>query len=525
MSRRAPLFLVLLAVLLAGVVRWPLLTRQGLWVDEVFSLALATGHSLEHPAAEAEEALGDFVERATARPAQEWRALLEHDSPPAGPRRVLRATCLSDTNPPLYYLGLWAWTYVLGTSDAALRSYSLACALACLPFLAALARWAGGRRAVAPALFLFALTPLSIYYGTEGRMYAQLWLCILATAWGMVRLRLRPNGRAWSLWVLASTCGFLTHYFFAFVWGAFVLFLGAWPARAARRSLGVAAVLVGLAILPWYARLGDSLARWRVTQGWLALPPDDFERPRAALELFLGLFSGAARLQWGEHGLARSVTLGLFTVLLFVWLLWGRPLPRPRGALVATWMLAGWAGPLVFDVLQGTYTVAIARYALPAFPAAVLLVAMVLARLPARATPAFLAALFLAWGPHFDLLWRRYSRSWCPLREVAGTLEPGADGRAVVLVHSIPSGVLGIARYYAGRAPLLARVEQLGPRALPSSFAALAPGLERLDLVRIHEVGAPCPLEGWLRAEAVLVAERERESARALSFRRHAEVP
>ena len=41
---------------------WVLQERHCLWVDELFSLAIATGHSLEHPAAAAKPALGDFVE-------------------------------------------------------------------------------------------------------------------------------------------------------------------------------------------------------------------------------------------------------------------------------------------------------------------------------------------------------------------------------------------------------------------------------------------------------------------------------
>src|SRR5262249_4491239 len=169
-------WLVAAVVLVAALVRWPLLTRQGLWVDEVFSLAIATGHSLEHPAAEARAELGDFVEGDAPRAASEWRAYLAHDDPPASLARVVRAVRLSDTSPPLYYVALWAWTRALGTSDAALRGFSLVCAVLCVPLLARLARRAGGRAAVFPACALYACAPLSIYYGTEGRMYSLLWL-------------------------------------------------------------------------------------------------------------------------------------------------------------------------------------------------------------------------------------------------------------------------------------------------------------------------------------------------------------
>jgi hypothetical protein len=52
MKRRQRASGALLAVaVLALVARLPLVGRQALWADEVFSLAIATGHSLEHPAA------------------------------------------------------------------------------------------------------------------------------------------------------------------------------------------------------------------------------------------------------------------------------------------------------------------------------------------------------------------------------------------------------------------------------------------------------------------------------------------
>src|SRR5690349_21606936 len=64
--------------------------RRDLWVDEMFSLAIATGHSLEHPAAVSEPAKGDFVESPVATSAEAIRRYAEHDPEPAGIDRVLR---------------------------------------------------------------------------------------------------------------------------------------------------------------------------------------------------------------------------------------------------------------------------------------------------------------------------------------------------------------------------------------------------------------------------------------------------
>src|SRR5688572_11583909 len=60
LRRGRALFAALL--LLAAVLRVWVAVQPGLWVDEIFSLAIATGHSLEHPAAVADVAEGDYVE-------------------------------------------------------------------------------------------------------------------------------------------------------------------------------------------------------------------------------------------------------------------------------------------------------------------------------------------------------------------------------------------------------------------------------------------------------------------------------
>ncbi len=81
MSRRsAPTPLVLL-VCAAFVLRVVLALRPGLWGDEVFSLAMATGHSLEQPAAEARSGLGDFVQPAGAEPSSTFRRYVQHEDP------------------------------------------------------------------------------------------------------------------------------------------------------------------------------------------------------------------------------------------------------------------------------------------------------------------------------------------------------------------------------------------------------------------------------------------------------------
>src|SRR5262249_53997545 len=160
----------LMVFCLAAGLRVVPINGHGLWVDELFSLAMATGHSLEHPARDANPALGDYIESPRAVRPSFYRRYIAHEDPPAGPRRVLRAVLLSDGSPPLYYLLLYVWTRALGTSDAALHLFSIFWSLACLPLLWFIGREVGGRRVAWFACALFAVAPVSLNYSVEGRM-------------------------------------------------------------------------------------------------------------------------------------------------------------------------------------------------------------------------------------------------------------------------------------------------------------------------------------------------------------------
>lgn len=521
MSKRKRIWLLLVVLALAALVRVGLAGRQGLWADEVFSLAMATGHSVEHPAAVADPSLGDFVEPDRPVHAEEFRRYLRHDNPPASPARVVRAVLLSDTNPPLYYLLLYGWTLVVGTSDVALRLFSTAWSLACLPLLAAVARRTAGQYAVLPACVLFAFAPLSVYYSTEGRMYSLLLFCTLATAWLSLALR-RPGPRGWllALWILASAAGFLTHYFFVFVWVAMVTFLLLQPGRLARGHLGLGVLLTLLAIFPWYANVPATLNRWIITQDWLKWEPAGFSRLGAARDRVLQFFSGMGQGRWGNLRHTEEAALFFFGLAAgaMAWRLRLRAFGGRR-LFLWLWFGAACAGPFMLDFLRGTYSSAVPRYVLAGLPAAYLLAAMGLSCAGRRAGAVGLALIVLSWAPNVMHMYRNDSRSWSPFREVAHAVSRNASPSDLILVHSIPSGVLGIARYANGPAGIASWVEQLGQRRVPESLQTLAAGRARILLVKIHEVGAPAPEEDWLRENAAVFREARQESARIVEFR------
>jgi uncharacterized membrane protein len=509
---------VLLVFVLAAVLRIALANRQGLWADEIFSLALATGHSLEHPAAEANPYLGDFVEPAEAQPAGSFRRYLSHEPGTPLLPRVVRAVLLSDTSPPLYYLLLGWWTEAVGTSDRALHLFSVLWALACFPWLSYLGRRAGGRRAGLVACLLFAAAPVGLYYSLEGRMYSLLWFVALLTGGLSVKLHDRgPLAGLLLLWILVSAAGFLTHYFFAFVWAACAVWLWFSPGRCSRSWLLGAILLTGLLVLPWYLHVPESLARWRITGHWLEGRLTLRQMLTAPAYLAWSLLSG--RGVWG--GIKRVDRLAEL-VLLILGLLALYRSPRwlfsgPR-RLLWLWVLAACTGPVVFDLLRGTFTALITRYALAGVPAAMLLAGVTLSRLSTVVQVTGVTLLLGTWLPGLATICRSTSRGWEPYREAAAAVRAQTGPADVVIVHSIPSGVLGIARYYDGAAPIAAWVGQLGRRRVPQDIETLVQGRRRVALIRIHEVGDSAAQAAWLREHATLLSEQQLDNAHIAYF-------
>jgi hypothetical protein len=508
---------VLLITAVAALLRFGLAARQDLWADELFSLAMATGHSLEHPAAAAVPRLGDFVEPPAAVPPAIFRRYLGHDTPAAGPGRVVRAVLLSDTSPPLYYLALAGWTRIFGTGDFAAHSFSAVWSLAVLPLIWLLGVRLAGRREALVACVLFGLAPVSLYYALEARMYSMLWFLSALSVWLTLRLSDRNGFWVLLLWIATAWAGLLTHYFYVFVWAACLLWLLLHPGRCSRMRVTAAGLATLFLVYPWYRLVPGALEQWRVTGHWLEGRPSTGALLVAPFTLGWSLVSG--RGVWGGNRVVDD--LGALVVLACGLAL----LRRGRTALLANgrdllwlWVLAASSGPVLFDVLRGTSTSAISRYALSGVPGAMLLVALGLGALPGRWTGGTLALLVLTWVPGLEDLMSHRARAGEPYRSSAAQVAAWAGPGDLLIVHSIPSGVLGIARYLPREIPIAAWVEQLGNRRVPDDLAGLISGWQRVALIRIHEVGAPAPEEAWLRAHATVIREIKRDAATIVYF-------
>lgn len=394
-------------------------------------------------------------------------------------------------NPPLYVLLLHPWTLVFGASDASVRALSAAAGAASIPLVHAVARRLTGERAALLAAAIFAIAPVQVYFAQEARTYALVTLLCLASMAFLLRAVEDPR-RAGS-WVGFGAATFLAiyaHYFALFV----VVAQAGWllatrgrerpvvlPALAALAGAGALYAVAWLPVLVAQARMEGNLGR--ATGTWylhlLSTPL---------------VFSVGTTLLWKDAvGPLRVAAAGLAlaafggAALAGIW-----SLRRDRGplALLLSWLLAPILLPLLVSVLL--FPLFQVRYALPASPAAYVLVAAGLLqlgpRLRAATTSAIVAACALSLALYFTTPvkddWRG-AATWLAPRTAPGDViafdadigetayahYAGPDDRRIRLLE--PPGREGSVRYW-GTSPR---------RETPHAVSERLPGAGRVWLV------------------------------------------
>ena len=145
---------------------------------------------------------------------------------------------------PLHYLLAWAVVHLGGGLDA-LRLVSLACAVASIPLMAALAaRLVDTRRALA-ATVLASASWVFLFHAVFGRMYALFLLAATASFLALV-------ARRWGWWTVATLAALAAHPYGAVMLAAQ---LGYLVALRVREAVPWAAVVLVAALPLWYADL------------------------------------------------------------------------------------------------------------------------------------------------------------------------------------------------------------------------------------------------------------------------------
>ncbi len=329
-----------------------------------------------------------------------------------------------DFHPPLYYLVIRAWESLGGwfASDAGIRMVSaIASALSI-----AIVTWLAQRVCPAKTLFVAAygiLSPMSIWYAQEARMYALASFAATGAVAALVWLR------------LDSTSGAGAFANRAIAWTAFV---GLGLAAMYAHYDGVALILASSSVfllLIW--RQKSMLVAWSFTN--LALLIGYFPQLRYVGETFerAGDFHLAARLPL-------LVALGVATVA-GVWILIAVSRKSSGGGAIFWAALSVIGLSLAALVEISTFGSSLTRHATIVLPPGIVGAAFLLDRFRCRSTLQWIAVVACI-PPLFMVLFVHQKEQW---REAASLLADSAGPRdSVVIYQGYMSSVLG--RYYRG---------------------------------------------------------------------------
>ncbi len=370
-SRFSSLMTIVFLALVAFTVRATSIDAQSLWRDEVDALCYA--HEFPHLVVQAltPETVGD-LHTPCACPSLPMPSSGSPDES-AWPRLARTFGGIIQQNGPLYFLLLRAWIAVTGTSEYAMRFFSLVFGVLAVPLIYAIGRRLFDYPTGFFAAFLATISPYWTWYSQEVKMYTLVTLLALLAIYGLRRAVESGERRWWVVQIVATSLAFYTHILAALLVPVQILLYFAWWPQARKRWIG-ALVSLACLTLPYLP-----LALWQAPQVFRARETGFY--PYALAEMVKILING-----WSLGILSRGWPWG--TVLVGALAVWGLasvsvlppPVRKPQEGknrfallcwlvvpLLAVWVISQWQ-PLFTD-----------RYFIWTSPAFYLLVALGLA--------------------------------------------------------------------------------------------------------------------------------------------------
>jgi mannosyltransferase len=332
-----------------------------------------------------------------------------------------------ENSPPLFFVLAWL-SAKLGDPTVWIRLPSILFGTATVPVVYLLGRQAVARGVGLVGAAIFTLSPFCVYYGVEARPYATMAFFVALSTFALLKAL---DSRSWAWWfvyALAAAAAAYTHYT-----SVFVLALQAawslWAARDRIRGPVLANVLIVLLYVPWLPHLrGKGLKTF-----------EQFERLTAAnaLKDLVRVVAGYpyASLR-GIPTVAGLVAIGACGLIGIGFAIWRRVREQPsartssRLRLLIALTVVTPIGLFFYSLIVTDLWLARGLYA--SLPAATLVLAALLARLPrplAVATIAVTLVTLLACS--FRAISPDYVRT--PFRAIAAYLDQNAGPRDPVL--------------------------------------------------------------------------------------------
>jgi 4-amino-4-deoxy-L-arabinose transferase-like glycosyltransferase len=252
-----------------------------------------------------------------------------------------------ETTPPLYFVLIWGWAKLFGTSEVALRSVSGIAGIALVPIAYVSAKELFNRWAATLAGAFVALSPFMIWYSQEARSYMLLATLTGAAFMFFVRALRDPSRGNLIGWTASSALAVMTHFFAGFVIAPEAVWLWwQWRTRPVRIAVGVAA-LAQLAMVPFaFIDTGHGVS-------WIAHTNRFFRLGQTAIEF--GVNTMFRSISSTRGLIAAGVLIGVAALLI---LRFGDQVTR-RGAMVCGGIFAfGFFGPLLLGFVGQDYFLA-----------------------------------------------------------------------------------------------------------------------------------------------------------------------
>ncbi len=350
-----------------------------------------------------------------------------------------------ENNPPLTFVLLRVWQQLFGSSELALRSFTLFPTLAFLVALFRMGRHMFGRGVAALAVTLGAVAGQVVVQAGEVRMYPWLMLettiAMIAT-WSFARSR---RGSDIVLMSAMNILGVYTHYTYVFFMAFQAIWL-IWKAREAWAKVVGSMIVTAVAFSPWFVLsflpkiqdLSTNVGIERIT----AIPWQVFLLPLHLTELLW--FTGGAWRGVQMLG-ASAVMIGL----LFFWLAWRRS--RARHEDVSAYAFITMLVVIVMVILGATGLV-FPKHATILIPAWLLAISAGVFSFPLHRPVKGIVIFFLLALPAV-LSWQQARSPYVTYRSAAEVVERHEQAGDVVLVHPF-NDEIAVQPYYQGKLPV-----------------------------------------------------------------------
>lgn len=205
-------------------------------------------------------------------------------------------------NPPLYYILIFLWGKIFGTSEYALRFPSVIFSALSLGMVYLLGKELFGRKAGLLASVIMGLSPFQLWYAQEARNYSMLLLLSTVSSYFLLKAVRKEKRIFWLLFSLISVTGLYTHYLYIFLILSQLTFALLIKKRKGNFLIITVSLGTGLLFTPYLARF---LTRF---QGgyWINVP--DWQSLLFTFENLMLGYHGTTQL----YTLSNIVTLGLF---------------------------------------------------------------------------------------------------------------------------------------------------------------------------------------------------------------------